>query len=62
MDFKFTIKTKSGKLIVDEIVSFGTDKTPFPVNWRNEGIALMALLNYREEFIEEHLDITYEES
>ena len=60
-DFKYSIKTKEGKVLVEEIVTFGNKEKPFPADWKNDGIALMTLLNYEEAFLKRHLDITHKE-
>ena len=61
-DFKFTIKVKkTGNIIVESIVTFGTKEIPFPEDWKNNEIALHSLLDYRRDFIEEYLDISFEE-
>lgn len=60
-DFVYTIRTKKGKLISQEVVSFGSKNYPFPDDWKNQGMALMTLLEYKEAMINKYLDITYEE-
>jgi len=60
-DFTFEIKTKEGKVLVQEIATFGDEETPFPDDWENNGMALKALYEYREEFYNRFFDITFEE-
>jgi len=59
--FRFQIKSrKTGKLMVEEIVTFGSDEYPFPDDYENHGMALKALWEYEEEFIRKYLDVSYE--
>lgn len=60
-DFKFTIRTESGKIIAQQIVTFGSKANPFPKDWRNSGMALKALHDYEREFQQKFAPITYEE-
>jgi hypothetical protein len=60
-DFKFTIRSNSGKVIAQQIVTFGSKSKPFPEDWRNSGTALKALHDYEREFQQKFAPITYEE-
>jgi hypothetical protein len=60
-DFKFTVKTQSGKVITQQIVTFGSKSKPFPEDWQNSGAALKAINDYEREFQERFAPITYEE-
>ncbi len=60
-DFKFTIRSKSGKVIAQQIVTFGSKANPFPDDWRNSGMALKAIHDYEREFQQKYAPITYEE-
>jgi hypothetical protein len=60
-DFKFTIRSKSGRVIAQQIVSFGSKANPFPEDWRNSGMALKALHDYEREFQSKFAPISYEE-
>jgi hypothetical protein len=61
-DFKYSVRIrKTGKLLVEEIVTFGTEEYPFPEDWENSGIALQALENYKESMTENHFEISYSE-
>ena len=60
-DFKFTIRTNSGKVIAQQIVTFGSKSKPFPEDWKNSGAALKALHDYEREFQQMFAPITYEE-
>jgi len=57
MEFKFTIKTKKGKMIVEETVNF----EGFPENWKNEGMALKSLYDYQDEFIHRHIETDFKQ-
>jgi hypothetical protein len=60
-DFKFTIRSNSGKVIAQQIVTFGSKAKPFPEDWQNSGAALKALHDYEREFQQRFAPITYEE-
>lgn len=61
-DFKYSIRIKgSKKLLVEEIVTFGTDESPFPEDWENSGVAIQALENYKESMVNTHFEISYQE-
>jgi hypothetical protein len=59
--FKYTLKSKSGKILLQSIVSFGSKEHPFPKDWENNAIAQMSLIDFKEQLINEHFDITIEE-
>lgn len=59
--FKYSLKAKDGKIILQSIVSFGSKKNPFPKDWKNNGMAQMSIFEYKEEFINKFFDITIEE-
>jgi len=60
-DFKFTMKTRTGKTLVEQEVRFGNEDNPWPEDWKESGMAMMAILNYEEAFIAEHIEVIYEE-
>jgi len=60
-DFKYSIKTKSGKLIAEEIVAFGGEKNPFPEDWEKQPAVLVALLDYQREMLKKYIDVNFEE-
>jgi mRNA-degrading endonuclease YafQ of YafQ-DinJ toxin-antitoxin module len=60
-DFKYTLQSKDGKMLLQSVVTFGTEKQPFPKDWKEDGFAQMALQNYKEEFINENFDIIISE-
>ena len=61
-DFKYTIRSKkSGKLIAQEIVRFGSEENPFPENWKDNGLIQVRLQDYKEIMANKYLDITLEE-
>ena len=59
--FKFSVRTQSGKLIAQEIVTFGSKKHPFPKDWKNSGMAIKAIFDYEREFQNKFAPVTYEE-
>ncbi len=61
-DFKYQIRIReTDRLLVEEIVTFGTAEYPFPKDWKNSGIAIQALENYKESMTENHFKVSYEE-
>ena len=61
-DFKFTLKSKDGKILLQEIVTFGgTEEYPFPDNWKNDYFALNSVLNYKQIFLDKNFDIDISE-
>ena len=61
-DFKYLIRIKeTGKLLVEEIVGFGSSKYPFPKDWENSGTAIQALEDYKESIVHNHLIVSYKE-
>jgi len=65
--FRFTLKTKpsdkypEGKLIAQRVVEFGTEKYPWPKDWEESVMAQMTLIEYKEKFIKEHIDVIIDE-
>lgn len=60
--FRYQIRNrKTGELMVEEEVSFGSEEYPFPEDYTNSGMALKALWEYEEEFIRKYFDISYEQ-
>jgi hypothetical protein len=60
-NFKYSLKAKDGKIILQSIVSFGSEEYPFPKDWENNGMAQRCIFEYKEEFINRHFDLTIEE-
>jgi|694.fasta_scaffold132958_2 hypothetical protein len=60
-DFKYTIKTKEGKIIAQAVISFGSEECPFPKDWAENGMVLRSLHEYKDVFINSFLDISFEE-
>jgi hypothetical protein len=60
-NFKYSLKSKDGKIILQSIVSFGSKEYPFPKDWENNGMAQRSMFDYKEEFINRHFDLTIEE-
>jgi mRNA-degrading endonuclease YafQ of YafQ-DinJ toxin-antitoxin module len=60
-DFKFTLKSKEGKILLQEVVTFGTEEQPFPENWKDDYFAQSSVLDYRQKFIDRNFDIDISE-
>lgn len=59
--FKYTLQSKDGKILLQSLVTFGTEKQPFPKDWKEDGFAQIALQNYKEKFVNENFDIVISE-
>lgn len=59
-DFKFTLKIE-GKPLVETEVRLGSKEHPWPKNWKENGMALKAIMDYEDKLIAEHIEITREE-
>lgn len=60
-EFKYTIKTKKGLILAEQIVSFGSEEYPFPENWKESGMAQRSLYEYKEEFLNAEFDVDISE-
>lgn len=60
-DFKFTLKSKVGKILLQEVVTFGTEEHPFPENWEEDYFAQSSVLDYKQKFIDSNFDIDISE-
>ena len=60
-DFKYTLRTKKGRIVAQSIVCFGTKENPFPKDWEKNGMALKSIFEHEETFIKEMFDISVEE-
>lgn len=61
-DFKYTLQSKDGKILLQSVVTFGTEKQPFPKDWKEDAFAQIALQNYKEKFINGNFDIVISEN
>ena len=61
-DFMYTIKTTSGKVVVESIVSFGSKGRPFPKDWKNDIGAQLAIQNHKEDIFAEHFVVEVSEN
>ena len=59
--FKYTLKTKEGKILLQTIVTFGSKHQPFPDDWKENAYVQMALQDYKETFVNENFDIEISE-
>jgi hypothetical protein len=60
-EFKFTIKDKKGKVYVETIVSFGSKESPFPKDWKESGMAQMAIIDFKEQMLQEYFTVDVSE-
>lgn len=60
-DFKFTLKSKEGRILLQSVVTFGTEEQPFPENWKDDYFAQISVLDYKQRFIDENFDIDISE-
>lgn len=60
-NFKYSLKSKDGKILLQSIVSFGSKEYPFPKDWENNGMAQRSIFEYKEDLINKFFDITIEE-
>ena len=60
-DFKFTLKSKEGKILLQEVVTFGTEEQPFPENWKEDYFAQRSVLDYKQRFIDSNFNIDVSE-
>jgi mRNA-degrading endonuclease YafQ of YafQ-DinJ toxin-antitoxin module len=60
-DFKYTLQSKDGKILLQSVVTFGSKKQPFPNNWKEDGFAQISLQDYKEKFVNENFDIVISE-
>ena len=60
-DFKYTLQSKDGKILLQSVVTFGSKNQPFPKEWKEDVLAQVALQEYKEKFINENFDIVISE-
>lgn len=60
-DFKYTIKTKEGKILSESVVVFGTEEHPFPKDWKNDYAVQNVLQDYKRKILEDTFDIEISE-
>ena len=61
-DFKYTLKSKEGKILLQEIVTFGSKEKPFPKDWKSNPMVQIAIIDYKETFIKNNFDILVDEN
>ena len=59
-EFRYSIRTKEGKLVAQQIVSFGSKTMPFPEDWKENVHAQMALQDYKQKLFDVFFDVTIE--
>jgi hypothetical protein len=61
-EFKFTIKDKkTGKVLVETIVNFGSSEHPFPEDWKDNPMAQMSLYEYKQELLNKMFQVDISE-
>jgi mRNA-degrading endonuclease YafQ of YafQ-DinJ toxin-antitoxin module len=60
-DFKYTLKSKEGKIILQEVVTFGSKEKPFPQDWKDNPMIQMAIMDYKDTLIRNNFDILVSE-
>ena len=61
-DFKYTLKTKGGKILFQTIVTFGSKHHPFPNDWKENVLAQTTLQDYKKTFLKDNLDVEISEN
>ena len=61
-DFKYTLKSKEGKILLQEIVTFGSKEKPFPKDWKSNPMVQIAIIDYKDTFIKNNFDILVDEN
>ena len=61
-DFKYTFQSKDGKILLQSIVTFGSEKKPFPKNWKKNNFAQLMIQNYKDEFINQNFNVSVSEN
>jgi hypothetical protein len=59
--FKFSVKTKSGKVLHESIVAFGGKNHPFPENWKEDYWVQMGIQDTKQRIFEEKFSIEVSE-
>jgi hypothetical protein len=60
--FKYTLQAKSGKILLQSIVTFGSENKPFPKDWKEDGFAQLMIESYKEEFIRQNFNLLVSEN
>jgi hypothetical protein len=60
-EFKFSVKTPEGKILLKEIAEFGSKENPFPSDWEENPLIQMSFREYERALIDRHFVITMEE-
>lgn len=55
--FKFQVKSKTGKLIYEEIVTFGSKEKPFPENYKDNPYVQYQVMEYKQEVINRSIEV-----
>ena len=61
-DFKYTLKTKGGKILFQTIVAFGSKHHPFPNDWKENVLAQTTLQDYKKTFLKDNIDVEISEN
>lgn len=60
-EFKYTLKSKKGKVLLESIIAFGNKENPFPNNWKENPLIQIQLQDYKRKLIEDNFDIEISE-
>lgn len=60
-EFKYTLKSKCGKVLLEQVVVFGSKEKPLPKNYKEDSLFVRGIYDYKEEFFDNHFEITIEE-
>jgi hypothetical protein len=59
--FKFSVKTKSGKVLHESIVDFGGKNHPFPENWKEDYRVQSGIQDIKQQIFKENFSIELSE-
>jgi hypothetical protein len=60
-DFTFTIKTKEGIIMVQEVATFGSEEKPLPEDWENDVWVQKAIMDHKKDMVDKYFDVVVEE-
>ena len=61
IDLKYTLKTESGKVLYQEIVTFGNKERPIPEDWRNDPRTQVGIYEYGRELLDRMIKVDISE-
>tara|TARA_R100000656_G_scaffold124946_1_gene104526 strand:+ start:703 stop:1167 length:465 start_codon:yes stop_codon:yes gene_type:complete len=60
-DFMYTFRSKSGKVLLQQIVTFGSEENPFPEDWEENPMIQRDLFDYKQRIIDEYFTMEISE-